>query len=395
MFIWNPTDLNKEQQDAIIEPGNVLLIACPGSGKTRTLTYKIAYELERQKESKKFVIAITYTNNAAEEIKDRIELLGVDTSQLWIGTIHSFCTEWILRPYASYLDVLKFGFRVINSHESELLLNTFCAGYPSQRLSSYDCNHVFNADGYVLTSASQTKRVYVERVLDEYWKYLDDNREIDFELILYYSYLLLRDNDFISKTLSNIFSHILIDEFQDTKELQYLILAKIISRNKTGIQVLVVGDPNQSIYGTLGGYAIAKNELEKITGVEFIPYELFENYRSSIKIIEYFDNFKTFPNKIVGSGINKDYDSIISFNNTIIREDLEQEIVRLILHSINELNISPNEICVLAPQWAQLAGLTRNLMVKMPDYSFNGPGMAPFSRDIAELFSQNLPPVYI
>ena len=129
MFVWEKNKLNSEQEDAIKEPQSVLLIACPGSGKTRALTYKIAFELGKLISKKEFIIAITYTNNAADEIKERVELLGVDTNQLWIGTIHSFCLEWILRPYHLYLDELKNGFRVINSHESEAILTELCKPY--------------------------------------------------------------------------------------------------------------------------------------------------------------------------------------------------------------------------------------------------------------------------
>jgi DNA helicase II / ATP-dependent DNA helicase PcrA len=81
--------LDDEQRAAIAEPGNVFLIACPGSGKTRTLIYKIAVELTRLTSERQFVVAITYTHRAADEIHERIERLGIDTSQLWIGTIHS------------------------------------------------------------------------------------------------------------------------------------------------------------------------------------------------------------------------------------------------------------------------------------------------------------------
>jgi len=98
MFIWAPDDLNPEQEAAIEEPGSVFLVACPGSGKTRTLTYKIARLLSTLPSEKAWVIAITYTHRAADEIEERIERLGVDTSRLWIGTIHSFCLDWIIRP---------------------------------------------------------------------------------------------------------------------------------------------------------------------------------------------------------------------------------------------------------------------------------------------------------
>ena len=112
MLSLNMDVLNEDQKKSIYEENSVLLIACPGSGKTRTLTYKIAYELSKIESNKQFVIAITYTNSAAEEIKERVEILGVDTAQLWIGTIHSFCLHWILRPYHLYMDNLKYGFKM-------------------------------------------------------------------------------------------------------------------------------------------------------------------------------------------------------------------------------------------------------------------------------------------
>ena len=130
MFVWNKGDLNDEQEVAIREDGSVFLVACPGSGKTRTLTYKIASQLSKLQSDKQRVVAITYTHRAADEIHERIENLGVDTSQLWIGTIHSFCLEWILKPYAVYHDALKYGFRVINSHDTERILTELCTPQP-------------------------------------------------------------------------------------------------------------------------------------------------------------------------------------------------------------------------------------------------------------------------
>ena len=103
MFMWEKGDLNLEQETAILHPSSVFLIACPGSGKTRTLTYKIAYELSRLASKRQFIVAITYTNRAADEIHERIEDLGVETSQLWIGTIHAFCLEWILNHTESIM----------------------------------------------------------------------------------------------------------------------------------------------------------------------------------------------------------------------------------------------------------------------------------------------------
>jgi DNA helicase-2/ATP-dependent DNA helicase PcrA len=125
-FVWTRTELNDEQSEAVREENSVFLVACPGSGKTRTLTYKIAYELSRLPSKRQFIVALTYTHRAADEIHERIEGLGVNTSQLWIGTIHSFCLEWILKPYAIYEPALAHGFRIMDGHEQEKLLEALC-----------------------------------------------------------------------------------------------------------------------------------------------------------------------------------------------------------------------------------------------------------------------------
>lgn len=386
MFIWNSKDLNQEQSDAIKESGNVLLVACPGSGKTRTLTYKIAFELSKLKGRKKYLIAITYTHRAADEIRERVELLGIDTAQLWIGTIHSFCVEWILKPYALHLDELKNGFRIINSHETEELLNELCAPYQKPKITSFDCAYILEADGYRLSCNNVGKHSDIDAILKKYWQTLSERKLIDFQLILYLAYKLIELRPTISRTLSKIFSHILLDEYQDTSEIQYLILTNIIRANNTNLKTFIVGDPNQSIYTSLGGYAIKLENLEHLTGSKFKPLTLTGNYRSSNLIINYFDGYKTYFNSINGCGKHKDYQSTITLNNTVLKSDLQDEITRLILYNIEQKGISPNEICVVAPQWVHLASLTRSLMIKLPNYSFNGPGMAPFSRDIDNFF---------
>lgn len=382
MFSWENGKLNPEQEIAIREAGSVLLIACPGSGKTRTLTYKIAYELSRITSGKEFIIAITYTNSAADEIKERVELLGVDTSQLWIGTIHSFCLEWVLRPYHLYLDELKNGFRVINAHESEEILTDLCNPFSSKKITYWDCGIIAKTDGYSFSCLDKSKHKDLNKIINEYFRKLKANNQIDFEQILFYSYKLLNKNPIICSILCNLFPFILIDEYQDTKEIQYHIISKILNVIKGKSKTLIVGDPNQSIYDSLGGYPMAKNELEKLFGFKMKEMGLTKNYRSSEKIIKYFEFYKTFPNTIIPSGDEKAYSSVITYNDSISKENLIAEISKLIQFNVLERGILPNEICIVAPQWVHLASITRGLMVALPDYSFNGPGMAPFSRDI-------------
>jgi len=383
MFIWEKGSLNDEQEAAILESDSVLLIACPGSGKTRTLTYKIAYELSRLSSNKEFVIAITYTNNAADEIKERVELLGVDITQLWIGTIHSFCMEWILKPYHLYSERLKNGFKVINSYDTQELLTSLCAKYTNPKVSFYDFQYYATIKGsYKFTSKNSNQKKHIKAILQEYFRILKINNQLDFEQILFYAYEILKSKPVVANILSKLFPFILIDEYQDTKEIQYHIISKILSVSKGKSKTLIVGDPNQSIYDSLGGYPMPKDELEKLLGFELTQLTLDKNYRSSSAIISYFDYYKTFDTPIVAFGNGKDYPSKITFNSVVSVDDLIEELAQLILYNVETAGISPNEICITAPQWVHIASITRKLIIRLPDFSFDGPGMAPFSRDI-------------
>ena len=382
MFIWEKGSLSDKQEAAILENDSVLLIACPGSGKTRTLTYKIAYELSRINSNKEFVIAITYTNNAADEIKERVELLGVDTTQLWIGTIHSFCMEWILKPYHLYSERLKNGFKVINSFDSEKILTELCKPYKNEKITYWDCGIIAKTDGFHLTCLDNRKHNSINNIIQEYFSIIEKNRQIDFEQILFYAFEILKNNSVISNILCKLFPFILIDEYQDTKEIQYHIISKILNVNKGDSKTLIVGDPNQSIYNSLGGYPMPKDDLEKLFGFTLTQLSLDKNYRSSAAIINYFDYYKTFDTPIIAFGRERDYDSAITFNSTVSVDELIEEIAQLILLNVEKRGINPNEICIAAPQWVHIASITRKLIIRLPEYSFDGPGMAPFSRDI-------------
>lgn len=382
MFTWTERELNPEQTEAVLLPGSVFLIACPGSGKTKTLTYKIAYELSRLDSHRQFVIAITYTHRAADEMQERIEDLGVDTSQLWIGTIHSFCLEWIIKPYGIYEPNLSHGYRIIDQHEREKLLEDLCIPYRDRRVTQFDCDYYFTETDYYLGCPNKNKHPFVHEILDEYFQILEGGRKLDFELILWYASKIIRENPEIGLVLSKVFNVILVDEYQDTKQIQYGILGSILRAGAGETRLFMVGDPNQAIYGSLGGYPIDIDELRRITGLQISERELSRNYRSPGRIIEFFGNFNVYDTNIVPAGDNQDYQSIISYDHEVNRVDLVPEIVRLIRYSIESLGILPSEVCVLAPQWHLLAAMTRQLIASMPDYDFNGPGTVPFSRDV-------------
>lgn len=381
MFVWTEKELNPEQTDAILLQNSVFLIACPGSGKTRTLTYKIAHELSQEQSDRRYVVAITYTHRAADEIRERVEDLGVDVSRLWIGTIHAFCLEWIIKPYSVYEPALANGYRIIDQHDRERLLERLCAPYRSYGVTHYDCDYYFTTHGYYLGCPAATKHPHIQKVLEQYFSELSEAKQIDFELILWYAHGLITRNSAIAKILSNLFSYVLVDEYQDTKKIQYEIVGSILRAGEGATRLFMVGDPNQAIYGSLGGYPISFGDLKDLIGIPVEERELSQNYRSSARIVEFFGHFNAYDTTIVAEGRDRDYPSSITYDATVDRDHLVHEIARVIRHNVNDLGIPPNEICVVAPQWLHLAAMTRRLVTAVPELQFDGPGMVPFARD--------------
>ncbi len=377
MFIWGPRDLNSEQSAAVVEPSSVFLIACPGSGKTRTLTYKIAYELSRRTD-KRIVVAITYTHRAADEIQERIEELGVDTSGLWIGTIHAFCLEWIIKPYGIYCPELAHGYRVIDTHDRELLLERLCVPY--RGVTHWDCDYYVTEAGYHLGCPDTRKHDAIHKVLAAYFKELSAIRQIDFEHILWHAHTLMRDQAHIAVLLSRVFSHILVDEYQDTKQIQYSLVTSILRAGRGQTKTFIVGDPNQAIYGSLGGYAMPVADFRAQAGIPIKELALSRNYRSSERIISYFSNYNVHATSIKSAGKHATFPSLVTYNQDVAHSDVHDELVRLIQVSL-AAGVSPENICVLAPWWILLASTTRKLVTMLPDQQFDGPGLVPFSND--------------
>lgn len=222
-------NLTSEQMDAVRFDGHLLLTACPGSGKTKTLVSKLCYILEHKellKVGKKKIIALTYTNIAADTILERIMSYGIDSDSLWIGTIHSFCLNWIIKPNVDRIPRLRKGFNVIDEHEKEFLINEIKGKY---KLSIHDkVNTALNLNFKPLYISGQKEH----SVVMEYHTYLNSNRLIDFDLILNLSCRLLEKYDLVCERISLLLKHILVDEYQDTSHVQYEILRLIVTKKK-------------------------------------------------------------------------------------------------------------------------------------------------------------------
>lgn len=356
--------LNSQQKKVCVDEGNILLKACPGSGKTRTLTYKIAYLVEKYIDSKKLNIAITYTNRAADEIKERLEKIEIPEDKVWVGTIHQFCLEFIIRPYTMYHKRLQKGYHIIDEYVTKQYIE--------------EITEELGIDiGY-------SKPLENTKILEKYQKKLLDEKELDFNDILSISFDLISDKKFIAENISGIIKTILVDEYQDTNELQYKILSSIVMADKK-IQVTFVGDTDQAIYGGLGGVAKTCDELQKEFGIKFDERKLDGCYRSTQRIVDYYSNFQLKSMKIQAVSDIRDEMGCLVYDNIINKSELFEKIASIVKNELSK-GVSDNEICIIAPQWWLLFPLSKKMKELLPDVKFDAPDITPIKYDPMNIF---------
>lgn len=349
-------ELSTEQQTACTNLSNIILTACPGSGKTRTLTHRLAYQVLQEPDSKKIKVAITYTNRAAEEIINRLEGMPLDFSSVWTGTINQFCMHFIIRPYAMYSKRLCKGYRIIDDYSKK--------AYGREIAESLGIHLNYYEDPF-----------QYENIRTEYKCILEKKKEIDFDEILLISEELLASCTFISSNIASLISSILVDEFQDTNELQYIILSNIYKANKS-ITLMFVGDINQAIYSSLGGVAKEKKELETLYGTNFESMSLKGCYRSTQRLVNLYSRFEVSKTDAYSVAKYRDELGEIHFWNSVYYTDLASKIAELIKAEIGK-GTKPEEICVIAPRWFMLFDLSRKLRLLLPDVTFDAPDISP------------------
>ncbi len=281
--------LNAQQQQAIIaDTGPVLVMAGPGSGKTRVLTQRIAYLIGSMGVRPYHIFAVTFTNKAAREMKNRvIDLLGQQTLGLTLGTFHGACAR-ILRREADHLPfdsnyvifdaddqirVIKQVLKDLNIDEKRHRPHGVHAGISRAK------NELVFAEKF---SAQSYKDEVVKRVYERYQQTLLRSNAVDFDDLLLWTANLLETNPAVRDRYARRYEHVLVDEFQDTNMAQYTLLKYLASYHQN---IFVVGDADQSIYRWRGAdYRNVKRFESDFPAAEVILLE--QNYRSSQNILD-------------------------------------------------------------------------------------------------------------
>ncbi len=345
--------LNDVQKEAVVNTdGAMLILAGAGSGKTRVLTTKVAYLIKEKGVRPDNVLAITFTNKAAKEMKERIySLVGNDAFKIQISTFHSFGLKILKQNYN--LLGYQSNFTIIDSDDSlsvvkkimkELGIDT--NKYNPRAVRSAISNNKnemidpINYENYVHTDYDEV----VRDVYKKYEKNLKLNNAIDFDDLLILPLKLFKENPFVLKEYQEIYKYIFIDEYQDTNEPQYLLSKLISSKYKN---ITVVGDADQAIFTWRGAnYRNILNFEKDYKDAKVVVLE--ENYRSTKTILNAANN--VIRNNKVRKEKNlwteNDEGNKITYYKAFDEKDESYYVVKEIKKLLNE-NISPNDICVL------------------------------------------------
>lgn len=363
-------NLTKEQYTAATYDDNLLLTACPGSGKTKTLVAKIAHKLQTYDLRKRILVAITYTNIAADTITDRLDAFSIPSDNLWVGTIHSFCLEWVIKPYRGHSARTCKGYRLLDQYECQDILDSIRA---ELKLKSHDkINTKLNPDGSIQSTGLSPESI---RAAEMYHSHLSTYKLIDFDLILSTAAEILNSHPSIGHRLSYLFDSIFIDEYQDTNQTQYDIMREILKHGNT--KVCLIGDIDQAIYTGLG--AVVKNGIEickefSLTTIKEMT--LSGCFRSKQQIIDFYSEFQDNSITIRSLQNNNFPLETLSYDRITTRDDLPNSISKIVQKHLS-LGVSPSEIAILHPQWYEVTSLGRAISKILPNIPFDAPGLSP------------------
>lgn len=358
-------DLNEVQRNAVTTTeGPILVIAGPGSGKTRVLTYRISH-LIQEGVAPYEILSLTFTNKSAKEMKERItKVVGERGQRVWAGTFHSIFAR-ILRNEAEKIGYPS-NFTIYDSDDSESVVkaiikemnldkDVYHAGSIRSRISLAK-NNVISPKAYeqneeLLAQDKLAKRPYFYKIYQEYVKRCHRSGAMDFDDLLYQFFILLHRNpDNVLEKYQKRFRYYMVDEFQDTNSLQYAILKKLTLYDGSSRNLCVVGDDAQSIYAFRGATIDNILDFEK-DFKDLKTFKLEQNYRSTHFIVRAANDIISYNRKQIKKEIWTDKNITDSAKIKVIKAITDNEegkrIVDLIAEQKNRYHLDNKEIAIL------------------------------------------------
>ena len=283
--------LNDKQYEAVVNTeGPCLVIAGAGSGKTKVLTHKIAYLIEEKEVKPWNILAITFTNKAANEMKERVEnLVGSSAQDIWMGTFHSICVR-ILRKF---IDRIGFdhSFVIFDTSDQRTLIKECLKDLNiddkmfTDRIVQFEISNAKNdmkePEQFEAISKGDYRKEKIAKVYNLYQRRLKENNAIDFDDIINFAIKIFRENEDVIEYYSDKFKYILVDEYQDTNKSQFTLIKMLAKKHGN---ITVVGDNDQGIYSFRGADISNILNFEKdFKGTKIIKLE--QNYRCTQNIL--------------------------------------------------------------------------------------------------------------
>ncbi len=284
--------LNDMQKKAVLHyEGPLLILAGAGSGKTRVLTHRIAYLIEEQQVNPYQILALTFTNKAASEMRERVDrIVSFCAESIWVSTFHSTCVRILRR----YIDLLGYSrsFTIYDSDDQKSLMKDICKHKnidPKKYKEKTFLNAISNAKNELKTPeiyADEVSKEYNRKIFGdvykEYQKRLKQNNALDFDDLIMKTVELFKSQPEVLERYQERFRFILVDEYQDTNTAQFMLLSLLASKYRN---LCVVGDDDQSIYKFRGANIYNILNFEKVFP-EANVIRLEQNYRSTKRILE-------------------------------------------------------------------------------------------------------------
>lgn len=284
--------LNSQQKKAVLQTdGPVLILAGAGSGKTRVLTHRVAYLIDECGVNPWNIMAITFTNKAAGEMRERVDkIVGFGAESIWVSTFHSSCTR-MLRRYADKIGYSN-NFTIYDTDDSKALMKDVCKRFQleTQQLKLRNImgiiskckDNLVSPEEYALSAGNDYIKTRVSKAYTEYQLALKKNNAFDFDDLIMKTVELFRKNPDVLDSYQERFKYIMVDEYQDTNNAQFELIRLLADKYRN---LCVVGDDDQSIYRFRGANIRNILDFEKVYP-DATVIKLEQNYRSTQQILD-------------------------------------------------------------------------------------------------------------
>lgn len=354
--------LNDQQYKAVCHTdGPLLVLAGAGSGKTRVLTYRIAYLIDECGINPWNILALTFTNKAASEMRERVDdLIGSAAQSIWVSTFHSACVRILRR----YIDTIGYStsFTIYDTADQKTLIKdvlkslnidtkTYKDTVVLSRISSAK-DKLISPEQMLRDAGSDFDERTIARIYEKYQQQLKNNNALDFDDIIFKTVELFRQNNEALNYYRNRFRYILVDEYQDTNHAQFVLISMLATFiDETGNihhNLCVVGDDDQSIYRFRGADVSNILEFEKIYP-DTTTIKLEQNYRSTKSIL-------SCANEVIAHNIYRKQKKLwtdnpdgelVSFTQYETGQDEARHVVNDIIRKKESLNASLNDFAIL------------------------------------------------